>query len=656
MENDLALSRRRMLLGMAASAVAASVGGALRGADQTTATSQPAMAEGRITPAVATRVEPFDLKQVRLLDGPFLDAQRRDQKYLLMLEPDRMLHNFRTNAGLEPKAPVYGGWESVETWADIRAHGHTLGHYLTACALMYASTGDQQFKQRCDYIVGELGECQAAGKTGLICAFPDKTAQFENFLAGKRVIGVPWYTTHKVMAGLRDVHLYCDNKAALEVLVKFCDWAEAFTHEMTDEQFQKMLNTEHGGMNEVLADVYVLTGDPKYLKLAQRFCHHAVLDPAAQQRDTLDRLHSNTQIPKFVGFARLYELTGKDDYRAASTFFWKTVVENRSFATGGNGDREHFFPPKDFAQHLGSAKTMETCCSYNMLRLTRMLFSLDPSPAYADYYERTLYNCILASQDPDSGMMTYFQPTRPGYFKPYCTPVDSFWCCTGTGIENHAKYGDSIYFHGDDSLYVNLFIPSKLSWEQKGLTLTQETLFPDEPSAKLSFKAAKPISLGLNIRHPSWCRAATVRVNGRPQITSETPGSYIAINRSWQDGDVVDVDLPMTLRAVPLRNSTDTVAIVFGPIVLAGQLGKQGLTPGADIVVNERTIGDSLNDPVDVPTLLGEPSTLVEQIKPVAGKPLTFSAPVARAEGLTLIPYFRIAHERHSIYWKVASA
>lgn len=642
-----------MLLSMAAATAAAALNGAL----PEQATAMPAAlsaAEGKINRAVAPQVAPFALPDVRLLDGPFKRAMETDGKYLLSLEPDRMLANFRTNAGLEPKAPVYGGWESVRTWADIRAHGHTAGHYLSACAMMYASTGDERFKQRCDYIVTDLKQCQDADKTGLICAFPDKTAQFDNAIAGRRITGVPWYTTHKVMAGLRDAYVHCKNQTALDVLTKLCDWADTATKEMTEEQFQRMLGTEHGGMNEVLADVYVLTGNDRYLKLAQRFCHKAVLEPLAQNRDTLDRLHSNTQIPKFVGFARLHELTGKADYDAASKFFWKTIVETRSFITGGNGDGEHFFPINDFASHLSSAKTMETCCTYNMLKLTRMLFEQDPSAAYADYYERALYNCILASQDPDSGMMTYFQPTRPGYFKLFHTPIDSFWCCTGSGMENHSKYGDSIYFRGADALFVNLFIPSTVNWKEQGLTLTQTTSFPDEPSTKLKLTLSRPSTIELNIRHPAWCRTLTVKVNGKVEATSQNAGSYVALQRTWSDGDLIEVDLPMTIRAVPLPGTTDTLAIAYGPIVLVGRLGTLGYTPGADIIVNERTIGQMLNDRIEVPALRGDATTLAGAIKPVAGAPLTFTAPAAAgAEPVTLIPYFRMAHERYNMYWKL---
>ena len=659
--DEKCLTRRQMLKTFGAGAVAATVGAAFPGtfasAGARSATSESPIPEGWVKQAVTPRAAAFNLADVRLLEGPFRQAQERDGRYLLQLEPDRLLHNFRVNAGLTPKAPVYGGWESVQPWVDIRCHGHTLGHYLSACSLMFASTGDQRFKQRSDYIVTELRDCQEAGKSGIVCAFPDGEAPFHDIVDATRFVGVPWYTMHKIFAGLRDAYLHSNNRMALDVLVKLSDWAIANTQKLSDEQFQRMLDTEHGGMNEVLADVYALTREPRFLTLAQRFCHRALLDPLAQTRDTLDGLHSNTQIPKVIGFNRLYELTGQADYRTASRFFWRTIVDNRTFATGGNADREHFFPPADFLQHLGSAKTMETCCTYNMLKLTRMLFALDPSATYADYYERALYNSILASQDPDSGMMTYFQPTRPGYLKLYCTPTDSFWCCTGSGMENHAKYGDSIYFHEANTLYVNLFIPSTLAWKEKGLTITQTTRFPEQDRTRLQLTSQKPVNLALNIRHPSWCQAVTITVNGRRWATSRQPGRYIAVNRVWHTGDIVEVHLPMALRTEPLPGHSDVVAILYGPIVLAGRLGRKGLTPGADIIVNERTYGDVLNDEVDVPVLIGDAQEIVRQIKPSTGSALTFHATGIGGTGhprdVSLMPYYRIAHERYNLYWKV---
>ena len=602
---------------------------------------------------------PFSLTAVRLLDGPFKDAQERDAKYLLSLDPDRMLHNFRVNAGLEPKGLVYGGWESVETWADIRAHGHTLGHYLTACALMYASTGRGEFKKRCDYMVGELAECQAAAKTGLVNAFPDNTAQIDSLVKTQRAIGVPWYTLHKIFAGLRDTYLYCDNAAARTVLVKLSDWAIATTEKMTDAQFEAMLSTEHGGMNEVLADVYAITGDSKYMTLAERFSHKRLLEPLSESRDTLDGLHSNTQIPKVVGFQRIHILTGQPSYSAAAQFFWKTVVTTRSFATGGNADNEHFFPVAEFEKHIPSAKTMETCCSHNMLRLTRMLFMTDPNAGYADYYERALYNTILASQDPDTGMVTYFQSTRPGYLKLYCTPEDSFWCCTGTGIENHAKYGDSIYFQGTeggrDCLYVNLFIASTLHWKEAGLVLTQTTRFPERGASRLEVMAAGPGDVTLKIRHPGWCATATMKVNGTIAVTSQHPGAYMALKRTWKAGDVVDVDVPMAVRMEPLHASASYAAVVYGPIVLAGALGHE-VAARADLHVNERTIGEPFNDPIEVPVLVGDLAKMAAKIKPT-GSPLKFRTDgLGRPAEVTLVPYYLIAHEHYNLYWRIVSA
>lgn len=653
------LTRRQMLKVLGSSALLAAAGPL--SARRASAAEDTASESSHPASKAAPTLEAFPLTDVRLLEGPFLEAQKRDEAYLLKLEANRLLHNFRVNAGLEPKAPVYGGWESVQTWADIRAQGHTLGHYLTAASLMYASTGDDELKRRVDYIIAELNECQDAGKTGLICAFPDKSAQIDNLIAGRRAIGVPWYTLHKIFAGLRDAHLFCSNSHARHVLVKLADWAVDVTHTMTDDQFQLMLGIEHGGMNEVLADVYALTNDDKYLVLAERFCHRAILIPLSEGRDTLNGLHSNTQIPKVVGFERLYQVTGKPQYHAAAEFFWKTVTRTRSFATGGNGDNEHFFPIGEFARHLSSAKTMETCCSYNMLRLTRLLFADNPTPAYGDYYERTLCNAILGSQDPDTGMMTYFQSTRPGYIKLFCTPFDSFWCCTGTGIENHAKYGDSIYFRGrpdgpqHDSLYVNLFIASTLSWKEKGIELKQITSFPESGKARLEIKADAPQNITLHIRHPGWTSTASVSINGKAAESSRKPGSFVELKRRWKNGDVVEVESPMTVRTELLPGTTDTAAVVYGPLVLVGALGHE-VKPGEDLHVNERTIGSVFNEPIDVPTFAGDLSGITAKIKP-SGDPLTFKTDGLGHPGdVALIPYYKMAHQHYNMYWKIQNA
>lgn len=606
-----------------------------------------------VQPSRAPRLQPFALRDVRLLPSAFLDAQLRDERYLLELEPDRMLHNFRANAGLAPKAPVYGGWESQEPWVEIRCHGHTLGHYLSACAMMFASTGKPVFKERVDYIVTELRTCQDAAKSGLICAFPDGARQLENSVQGREFFGVPWYTMHKIFAGLRDAHVYADCPPALDVLRRLADYTHDLTAPLSDERMQKMLDREHGGMNEVLADLYALTDERQYLELAERFTHRALLEPLIQQRDVLDGLHSNTQIPKVIGAQRIYELAGRADYRTAAEFFWRTIIDHRTYATGGNGDLEFFFPVREFDERLQSAKTMETCCMHNMLRLTRALFMHDPRVAYADYYERTLYNGILGSQDPQSGMMTYFQATRPGYVKLFHTPTDSFWCCTGSGMENHAKYGDSIYFHDADALYVNLFIPSSLDWHEQGLRLTQTTHFPSAPSTQLTLRLERPRTFALHIRQPSWCAASSIAINGRSEVF-RTPGRYIELRREWRDGDRIEVGLAMDLRLESLPSHPEYAAVLYGPIVLAGRLGTEGLSRGAQIIKNERQSGEMLHIPREIPSWKLDRSKLASHVRRMSDDALAFKAGgVETLPNLELIPYADIAHERYNLYWRL---
>jgi uncharacterized protein len=602
----------------------------------------------------------FGLADVRLGEGPFLAAQELDAAYLLRLEPDRMLHNFRVNAGLDPKAPVYGGWESVEPWIDIRCHGHTLGHYLTACACMYESTSDQRFADRVDYIVTELATCQA--KTGgWLTAFPDGVAPLNDSLAGKPFAGVPWYTTHKVLAGLRDAHLHRGSDVARDVLLKFSEWINRACADVPDERFQKMLDREHGGMNDVLVDVYLISGDRRYLKLAVKFSHRALLEPLSAGRDVLDGLHSNTQIPKVIGFSRLEGLDPSlagAGFSKAATFFWNAVVNERSFATGGHGDGEHFFPKHEFAKHLGSGKTMETCCTHNMLALTRRLYGGDPRVAYFDYFERALFNGILASQDPQTGMNTYFQSTRPGYVRLYHTPFDSFWCCTGSGIENHARYGESIYARGVDTLYVNLFLASSLDWDERGFTLTQHTRFPDEDTTRLVVGAGAAQQLTLAIRQPTWCPVMTVKLNGRKHI-ARRPGEYFPITRRFGSGDTIDVRVPMTLALEPLPNATagdPYAALRFGPIVLAGRLGTAGITPNSQLIVNERKSGEMLNEPVAIPRWTRPLVDLLTTTSRAEGKTLRF---VTRGfdggASVELIPWFRATNERYNLYWHRSS-
>ncbi|GJI93996.1 glycosyl hydrolase [Duganella caerulea] len=595
-------------------------------------------------------VRPFALRDVVLLPGPFKTAQDLNGRYLLSLNPDRLLHNFRANAGLVPAAPVYGGWESQEL-----CPGHTLGHYLSACSMMAGATGDAAFAARVQHVVLELQACQKAAGRGLVCGFPDGDAQPRNALAGRPVTGVPWYTMHKIMAGLRDAHLHAAQPQAVAVLSGIADWIGETSRDCDDAGFQRMLNLEHGGMSEVLADLYRLTGERRYLALAERFSHRAVLAPLAEGRDVLDGEHANTTIPKVIGFMRLHDVTGAAPYRQAAQYFWRTVAERRSFATGGHGDDEHFFPPAQVRAHLSSAKTMETCGTYNMLRLTRALFCAQPSASLADFHERAMFNGILGSQDPDTGMVTYFQPTRPGFPKLYCTPEHSFWCCTGTGMENHAKYGDSIYFHDDDVLVVSLFIASELHWREQRARIRQTTAFPERGATRLTVHVEQPATFSLRLRHPGWCRHLVARVNGENVLESVEPGRYLDLRRLWRPGDVVDIELPMHLHLLPLPGADDLVAVMYGPVVLAARLGSDGMRAGDDMVAANVAYVKVLDRPVDVPALTLGANGVEDAIRRQPGPALSFrqQAPAGSA-GLELIPFHRIAHERYSLYWRRA--
>ena len=433
-------------------------------------------------PATIPLARPFALGDVRLLDSPFKAAMERNAAYLLSIEPDRLLHNTRLYAGFAPKGEIYGGWES----AGIA--GHTLGHYLTAISQQYAATGDARFKARIDYIVSEMADCQKAYGDGYIGALPPvELATLRGFRDGKVEISgpftfktgawVPWYSEHKVLNGLKDAWILGGSEQARGVALGLADWVDSVTKGLSPAQLQTMLQVEQGGMMDVLAEIYALTGNPRYLEVSRRFYHRAIMDPLLEHRDILPGLHANCQIPKVIGAARTYEVTGEPQGRAIAEYFWDLVVHHYSYAIGGDSEDEHFIPEREMSKHLG-ADTAETCNTYNMLKLTEHLFCWAPQADTADFYERALYNHILASQDPREGMFTYFMSLKPGLFKTYSTPFDSFWCCVGTGMENHTKYGEAIYFHGSDDLYVNLFIPSVLRWRDQAFVLEQDTDYP----------------------------------------------------------------------------------------------------------------------------------------------------------------------------------
>jgi len=595
---------------------------------------------------------PFDLRDVRVTHGPFRRAQEMDKRYLLTLDPDRLLHVFRVNSGLPSDAQPLGGWEDPK--CELR--GHFVGHYLSACSLMYASTGDDFLRERVNNLVGELAKCQEKLGNGYLSAFPE---EFFDRVETTGRVWAPYYTLHKLFAGLLDAYVYCGNEQALAVAKRFGDWVIARNARLSDEQMQRMLGVEHGGMNEALANLYAVTGESKYLAIAERFNHRAVIDPLSRGEDVLTGLHANTQIPKFIGAARLYELTGKEWYRNAARHFWNFVVTERSYVIGGHSDNEHFSPKERLSEALGP-NTTETCNTYNMLKLTRHLFCWQPCAQYADYYERALYNHILASQDPSTGMMCYYVPLRPGSHKSYSSPYDSFWCCTGTGIENHAKYGDSIYFHdGKDTLFVNLFIPSELQWRQVGLGLRQETDFPYEPRSRLLITNETPSEVSICVRRPSWVgKSFEVRINGEKIAADANEAGFVSLRRVWKSGDNIEIELPMTLRTEAFRGNPRRLAFLCGPLVLAGELPK----PTAGQSQSIRGPRSSQYHP-EIPVIVAEVIDL-EQFKPLEGKPCVWQSPAGLFRSLAndqpvsviLEPFFAVHGERrYAVYWDQVS-
>jgi DUF1680 family protein len=595
----------------------------------------------------------FRLDAVTLTPGPFADAMAGNAAYLVQLDPDRLLSGYRSNAGLEPKAPKYGGWEARGL------AGHTLGHYLTALAWMVEATGDARYREKLDYTISELALCQTEARGGLISAIPDDAKVFAEVARGDirpqrfDLNGgwVPWYNLHKLFAGLHDAHVHGGSAPALAVLRRFADWAERTTSGLTDEQFQRMLYAEHGGMNEVLADLYALTNEPRYLKLAQRFCDREVLAPLSRGEDKLNGFHANTQIPKLIGAARLHQLTGDAALGKAAETFWSVVVRDRSWVTGGNSEAEHFFPPDQNLRRL-THSTAETCNTYNMLRLTEQLYALHPDASRFDYYERALYNHILASIDPRTGRCTYFVSLRPGFFKYYGHAENAFWCCTGTGLENHAKYARGIYAHaGDDVLFVNLFIPSTLTWKSRGVRLEQRTRFPEQAGTEFVVHTAHPTKFALKLRLPRWVASPSeLRVNRVVETIAPSADGYLTLEREWRDGDTVSLTLPMQLHMEALPRTENTLAILYGPLVLAGQLGRGGLEKIDLYPPGENQYRGYV--PAPAPVIVAEENEILKRLEPVPGRALTWrTRDLVRPGDVTLIPFHTLHHERHVVYW-----
>ena len=611
--------------------------------------------------SIPAKVETFPVSSVRLTQSPFRHAEDLDIRYLLAIDPDRLLAPYLKGAGLPPKAENYTNWEN--TGLD----GHIGGHYLSALSYMYAATGNQEIKGRLDYMLSEMKRCQDAAGDGYLCGVPDGRKMWAEIAEGNIRASsfglndrwVPLYNIHKTYAGLRDAYEVAGCKEAGEMLVKLTDWMMSLTENLTDEQMQDMLRSEHGGLNEIFADVSYITGDDAYLKLAHRFSHQAILDPLLKHEDQLTGKHANTQIPKVIGYKRIADLEGNADWDEAARFFWETVVTRRSITIGGNSVREHFHPAEDFSSMLTSEQGPETCNTYNMLRLTKMLYQTSGDSRYMDYYERALFNHILSTIDPVQGGFVYFTPMRSGHYRVYSQPQTSFWCCVGSGMENHARYGEMIYAHsGEDELYVNLFIPSLLQWGK--VNVEQQTAFPEEEATSLLFTMKKARTFTVKFRVPEWADVSqmTLTVNGEKQTVNASDG-YVQLQRTWQNGDKVKLSLPMSLRAVRLPDGSPNYSFLYGPVVLASRMGKQDQ---AGLFADDSRGGHIAGGPQwslqDMPVLVGDTADVLSHIRKVDGKPLTFQLTglhPSRYEGMTLEPFNRLYECRYMVYWPMVS-
>jgi len=582
----------------------------------------------------------FPLTDVELLDGPFKHATELNINSLLNYNPDRLLARFRIEADLEPKAKSYGGWEA-ESLA-----GHSLGHYLSACALMYQTSGNELFKERANYIVGELDEVQKANGGEYLGAFSNGKKIFEEEIAHGIIrsqgfdlngIWAPFYTHHKVMAGLRDAYRLLGDDQALEVEKRFADWIGSVVLDLSEDKVQEMLHCEFGGIQETLADLYQDTGDDKYLKIARVFHHKDIIDPLRGEQDILPRKHGNTQIPKLIASSRLYEITENKDDRKPAEFFWKTVVDHHSYVTGGHGNHEYFGEPDKLRNRL-SEGTTETCNVYNMLKLSRHLFLWEPRAEVADYYEKALFNHILSSQHPETGKVIYNLSLEMGGHKAYQDP-EGFTCCVGTGMETHSKYGGNIYYHNDDELYVSQYIASSVNWKEKGLRLVQQTKYPEEQASHFTLSMKQSDKFTLYLRYPQWAsQGIEIDINGSAQHVIANPGSYLAIHRIWKNGDQITIRFPFSLRLESMPDDEDRIAVFYGPVLLAGDLG-----PVED---------EQAKDQNYVPVFMSEQRSPEAWLENVDGELNTFKTRnVGNPRDIVMKPFYKTHDRRYSVYF-----
>jgi DUF1680 family protein len=600
---------------------------------------------------------PLPLDAVRLTGGPLKQAQDLDAKYLVSLEIDRLVAGYRIRAGLEPKAKSYGGWDSVD---GKQLTGHIAGHYLSAVSLMFAATGDERFKVRADELVGQLKEVQDKRGNGYLGALADAQGRdgadiFEKDVAAGNIrsggfdlngMWAPWYTLHKTFAGLRDAYRHCGNKTALVLETKFAEWAETVLARLSPEQIQGMLNCEFGGMNEVMVDLYADTGDKRWLDLSRKFEHEAVTAGLKKREDILPGKHGNTQIPKLIGSMERYAVTGAAEDLAAASFFWERVVRHHSFATGGHGKDEYFGEPDRHNERI-DGRTAESCNVYNMLKLTRRMFGFQPSAALADFQERALFNHVLGSIDPHDGSTCYMVPVGRGVEREYADMAESFTCCVGSGMESHALHGHGIYQESDGKLWVNLYAPSTAEWRSAGVRLEVETGFPIGETATILLKMQEPKAFTLALRKPGWAgKWFALEINGKVEPVADTGdgSAFVSIHREWKDGDSIKVILPKSLHLEPLPDNPNRVAILWGPLVLAGKLGADH--------GHERTPGSHVEDLKSIPVFVAAGVPVDQWLKPLAGRPGCFeTVGVGRDREVEMVPFYELHRHRYAVYW-----
>ena len=614
----------------------------------------------KVTPRVADRVTWFSPDEVTLLPGPLLDLQNQGRDYLLWLQPDSLLHFFRVEAGLVPKAQPYAGWESEDVWGVGPLRGGFMGYYLSGLSLMYRATGDERLLRQLEYTLSELEACRKAGGDGYIMAIAGGRELFRRVAAGEirtdnpTVNGAwaPLYLINKMLHGLRASYVEAGQRQALTLMTSLADWfGYGVLDKLTDEQVQQLLVCEHGSINESYLDVYELTGESRYLEWAGRLNDRSMWVPLSEGRDILNGWHANTQIPKFTGFEKFYVHTGDERFDRAARNFWEIVTTSHSWVIGGNSTGEHFFPESRFEEKVLKQGGPETCNSVNMMRLTEALFAQRPDARMAEYYERVLLNHILSAYDPYKGMCVYFTPMRPAHYRVYGSEDHSFWCCNQSGLETPAKLNRMVFTKQGRDLMVNLFVPAAVTWKERHVSLIQQASMPESPEVTLILKTGRDRELGLLVRKPSWSPEAVLTLNGRTIAPETDSAGYWVVREPWSGTDTLKIGISPRITAEKLPGSERYSALLYGPYVLAGRMGMDSLPASF-----WRGIDNGANNVIPMPERTFVPwtaETIASHVVKTGDDPLTFGFEGKEFRGIGIEPFYRIHFERYTIYWPV---